>query len=133
MPNLKNLFLISSDMEGDTNCRECQTNDLDRLSCCAKDIFMINRLSIMRRKDFQPLQLVRCYNRFYTCVRRDAEPDNVHFRANYRDANGRKAVAYYQVLDVTNVEQYDFAQDLRAVRSCDSEKSTYNMFRLFTL
>lgn len=120
-------------MEGDTSCRECQANDLDRLSCYTNDIFMINRLSMMRRKDFQPLQVVGCYNRFYTCVRRDTKPVNVRFGANYRDANGRKAVAYYQVLDVTNVEQYDFTQDLRAVRSCDSEKSTYNMSRLLTL
>lgn len=72
-------------------------------------------------KDFQPLQLLGCYNRFYTCVRRDEEPEKFSFGANYRDVNGKKAVAYHQVIDVTNVEQYDFARDIGAVRYCDSE------------
>lgn len=27
MPNLKRLFLVSQDMEGDTDCRECQGNE----------------------------------------------------------------------------------------------------------
>lgn len=31
MLNLKRLFLISQDMEGDTDCRECQGNERDRL------------------------------------------------------------------------------------------------------
>lgn len=87
---------------------------------------------MLTRKDFQPLQLLGCYNRFYTCVCHDEEPERFSFGANYRDANGRKAVPYHQVIDVTNVEQYDFIRDIRAVRYCDSEKSAFNMFsRLF--
>lgn len=69
---------------------------------------MINRGSLLMCKVFQPLQLLGCYYRFYICVHRDEEPEKFSFDANYRNANGKKAIAYYQVVDVTNVERYNF-------------------------
>lgn len=60
---------------------------------------------MLMRKGFQPLRLLGCYNRFYSIVCRDKAPEKFSFGANYCDSNGKKAVAYHQVIDVTNVEQ----------------------------